>query len=160
MGEAEAEIQAGRMIFVKPVAADRKLFVGSPFRTFRDTIRAAHIPHDRPVVLSEIVDFVSEYRAFVLDGEILGLRHYKGDFRIFPDPGIIDAAIEACLPSPAAYGIDFGVTKEGRTLLVETNEAFSLGCYGLTPVLYSTLLERRWNELMCLDSDHGIRRTE
>lgn len=147
MAEAEAEIHAGRMIFVKPVAADRKLFPGTPFRVFRDTIPTAHIPQDHPVVLSEIVDFISEYRVFVLDGEIIGLRHYKGDFRIFPDLGIIDSAIAAYHSAPAAYAIDFGITKEGRTLLVETNEAFSLGCYGLTPLLYSTLLERRWEEL-------------
>ena len=147
MAEAEAEIYAGRMIFVKPIPADGKLFVGTPFRTFRDTIPTAHIPQNHPVVLAEIVDFISEYRAFVSDGEILGLRHYKGDFRIFPDPKIIDAAIAAYRPSPVAYAIDFGITKEGRTLLVETNEAFSLGCYGLTPLLYSTLLERRWEEL-------------
>jgi ATP-grasp domain, R2K clade family 2 len=147
MQEARNLVSEGRSIFVKPVPADRKLFAGIVFRQFRDTIATAHVPPDYPVVCSDVVDFVSEYRAFVLDSKVLGLRHYKGDFRVFPDPSVIDSAVASYSPSPAAYGIDFGVTSDGRTLLVETNEAYSLGCYGLTPVLYSTFLERRWAEL-------------
>jgi hypothetical protein len=147
MQQARDLVSSGRSIFVKPVPADRKLFAGIVFRQFRDMIGTAHVPPDAPVICSDVVEFVSEYRAFVLDSKILGLRHYKGEFRVFPDPGVIDAAVEAYRPSPRAYGIDFGVTVEGKTLLVETNEAYSLGCYGLTPLLYSTFLERRWTEL-------------
>ena len=147
MQEARNLVSGGQSIFVKPVPSDRKLFAGIVFRQFRDTIATAHVPPEYPVVCSEVVDFVSEYRAFVLDSEVLGLRHYKGDFRVFPAPEVIDSAVAAYSPSPAAYGIDFGVTGDGRTLLVETNEAYSLGCYGLTPILYSTFLERRWAEL-------------
>jgi hypothetical protein len=98
---------------------------------------------------SPTVEFVSEYRGFVLDGEILGIRHYEGDFRVFPDVRVIDAAVATYSPSPSAYGIDFGIASEGQTLFFETNEVYSLGCYGLTPILYSSLLERRWNELTC-----------
>ena len=147
MQEARNLVSDGRSIFVKPVPADRKLFSGIVFRQFRDTIATAHVPPEYPVVCSDVVDFVSEYRAFVLESEVLGLRHYKGDFRVFPDPAVIDSAVATYSSSPTAYGIDFGVASDGRTLLVETNEAYSLGCYGLTPVLYSTFLERRWAEL-------------
>ena len=147
MQDARNAVAEGRSIFVKPTPIDRKLFAGVVFRTFRDTIQTAHVPPDYPVVCSEVVDFVSEYRGYVLDGELLDLKHYKGDFRLFPNTAVIDAAIAAYTHAPGAYGIDFGVTREGLTLLVETNEAYSLGCYGLTPLLYSTLLERRWNEL-------------
>lgn len=147
MQQARNQVSAGSAIFVKPVPADRKLFAGAVFREFRDTISTAHVPPEYAVVCSDVVEFVSEYRAFVLDGEILDLKHYKGDFRVFPDVKVVDAAVSAYKVAPAAYGIDFGVTTDGRTLLVETNEAYSLGCYGLTPIFYSTLLERRWHEL-------------
>ena len=49
--------------------------------------------------------------------------------------------------APAAYGLDFGVTADGRTLLVEANDGFALGCYGLDPVIYAEMLEARWCEL-------------
>ncbi len=144
---ARNTIEGGSPLFVKPVPKDRKLFVGTVLRSFRDTIPTAHVPADYPVICSDVVEFISEYRAFVLDREILDLRHYKGDFRAYPDISVVESAVASYIDSPAAYGIDFGVTSDGRTLLVETNEAYSLGCYGLAPILYSTLLEKRWNEL-------------
>ncbi len=147
MQDARNAVADGRSVFVKPTPIDRKLFTGVVFHVFRDTIQTAHVLSDYPVICSDVVEFVSEYRCFVLDGEILDIRHYKGDFRVFPDVSIIDSAVAEYRHAPAAYGIDFGVTRDGRTLLVETNEAYSLGCYGLTPLLYSTLIERRWNEL-------------
>jgi hypothetical protein len=147
MQEARNQVELGQSVFVKPMPIDRKLFSGMVFRVFRDTIPTAHVPPDYPVVCSEPMEFVSEYRAFILGNEVLGIRHYKGDFRRFLDVAVVEAAVAAYRPSPSAYGIDFGVTSDGRTLLVETNEAYSLGCYGLPPLLYSTLLERRWNEL-------------
>jgi hypothetical protein len=147
MESARVSVERGEPVFVKPMPADRKLFAGLVFARFRDTIATAHVPPDYPVVCSEPVQFLSEYRAFVLDRDIIGLRHYKGDFRIFPDIRVIEAAVGAYTSSPSAYGIDFGVTLDGRTLLVEANEGHSLGCYGLTPLLYSSIIERRWNEL-------------
>jgi hypothetical protein len=49
--------------------------------------------------------------------------------------------------APAGYGVDFGVNADGKTLLVEVNEGYSLGCLGLSAVTYSHLLEARWSEL-------------
>ncbi len=37
MEEARALVNAGQPVFVKPVAADRKLFAGTVFREFKDT---------------------------------------------------------------------------------------------------------------------------
>lgn len=48
---------------------------------------------------------------------------------------------------PDAYGIDFGVTKDGRTLLIEVNDAWALGCYGLESHLYAKFLLTRWAQL-------------
>jgi hypothetical protein len=35
--------------------------------------------------------------------------------------------------------------------LIEANDGFALGCYGLDPVIYATLLEARWCELAGLE---------
>jgi hypothetical protein len=45
-----------------------------------------------------------------------------------------------------AYGIDFGITSDSRTLLVEVNPAYALGCFGLKEVPYSEMLEAWWLE--------------
>lgn len=50
--------------------------------------------------------------------------------------------------SPAAYGIDFGVTADGRTLLVAVNDAYCLDCMTLPSAEYADMLEDRCVELM------------
>ena len=49
--------------------------------------------------------------------------------------------------STAGYGVDFGVLSMGETALVEWNDGFSLGAYGLDKALYTELTVARWNEL-------------
>lgn len=39
-------------------------------------------------------------------------------------------------------------TDDGRTLLVEVNDGYALGCYGLQHNLYAKLLAARWAELV------------
>lgn len=134
-------------LFFKPLPHDTKLFNGTVARRFRDLIATAHLPAELPVLCSQVVDFVSEYRVFLLNREAIGCRHYKGDFRRYPDFRIVDAAVEKFTDCPMACAMDFGVTREGRTLLVEVNDGYSLGCYGLNEVRYAKMIEARWREL-------------
>lgn len=79
-------------LFFKPLPHDTKLFNGTVAREFRDLIATAHLSAEFPVLCSETVDLVSEYRVFILHREAIGCRHYKGSFRLFPDFGVADAA--------------------------------------------------------------------
>lgn len=132
-------------IFVKPKR--QKLFTGKFIQSTRDVIG---LGADESIECwcSEPVDFVSEWRCFVRYGEILDVRLYKGTWEILPNPGVIRSAIKAYESAPNAYGIDFGVTSDGRTLVVEVNDAFSLGSYGLAPIKYAQLLATRWYQIM------------
>lgn len=102
---------------------------------------------DYEVLCSESVDFVAEWRVFVRYGKVLDVRPYKGDWKAHYDPSIIENAIKDYVTAPHAYGIDFGVTSDGKTLLVEVNEGYALGCYDLFPHLYAKFLITRWAEL-------------
>ena len=56
--------------------------------------------------------------------QIIGVGHYNGDPFVHPDPAVVLAAVnDYRAEAPVAYGIDFGVTADGRTLLVEVNDA-------------------------------------
>jgi len=47
-----------------------------------------------------------------------------------------------------AYCIDFGVLAEGLgTVVVEVNDSFTMGSYGLLPRAYASMIEARWEEL-------------
>lgn len=106
------------------------------------------VPDDFPVLVSEYVDIVSEWRGYVIDRELKGIKHYLGDIRVFPDMKVVDKAIADFTHQPAGYSIDFGITSDGRTLLIECNDGYSLGNYGLEPNLYSLLLAKRWLQIM------------
>jgi hypothetical protein len=77
------------------------------------------------------------------------LCRYQGDVFRYPDARVIQQAIaDHSRTAPAGYGIDFGVLTDGRTVLVEVNEGYSLNPYGLESMEYAELLEARWLELM------------
>lgn len=149
MAEARQRAGNGTPIFVKPLPDRPKLFTGTLLSSFADLIPTAHIPDEEPVICADPVDFVTEYRGFVLHGDLIDLRPYRGDPLCFPDPEVIRAALAAQsrAGAPAAYALDFGVTSDGRTLVVEVNDAYAVGAYGLSPMRYARLIATRWAEL-------------
>ena len=141
-------------VHVKP-AEDHKLFTGVPVRGFRDLLRLSDVPSETPVFAQEVREFRSEWRATILRGRVLNVAHYKGEPLALPDPSVIVAAVDAFTSAPIGYGADWAVTDDGRTVLIEVNDGFSLGNYGVPGHLYTALLECRWRELNGLP-DTGV----
>jgi hypothetical protein len=106
------------------------------------------VPDTFPVLISDYMDIVSEWRGYVINGELKGIKHYLGDIRVFPDMSVVDKAINKYVTGPAGYSIDFGITADGKTILIECNRGYSLGNYGLEPTLYSLLLAKCWIEMI------------
>ena len=148
LGELRRQFETGSSepVFVKPLASAKE-FAGLVVASATDLARVPHLEDDMEIQTAEPVTFVSEWRYFVLRGAVVGTAHYKGDCFTHPDASTVREAVGAHIAAPAAYGLDFGVTADGRTLLVEANDGFALGCYGLDPVVYATMLEVRWCEL-------------
>ena len=147
MKELRAKVNAGEVIFAKPRPNRPKAFVGRLYSEFRDLIATAHISDDEPIDCSEPVEFLAEFRCFVLRGDPIGLRHYNGDPLILPDPAIVKDAVKAYADGPMGYALDFGVTSEGKTIIVEVNDGYAIGAYGLPPVSYANLIQARWDEI-------------
>ena len=132
--------------FIKPLE-NGKAFTGHVVSAFRDLIRTASLPDAFPVLAQEVVALESEWRVFVLRSEVLGVGHYYGDPLRFPDEVVIKQLLQTQQKPVAAYGLDVGVTATGQTLLIELNDGYALGHYGLPPTKYARLLEVRWDEL-------------
>ena len=49
--------------------------------------------------------------------------------------------------APNGFALDFGLTKDGRTILIEVNDGYSTGNFGLVSVDYAKLLSARWAEI-------------
>ena len=135
--------------FAKPLGRHKR-FTGHVFTSW-DDLRALRGASDATeVVCSEIVDWKSEYRVYVVRGRIVGVKHYKGDPNVPVDRQQVDDAVaqfEAAGEATAGYGIDFGVLADGRTALVEVNDGYALGSYGLDDDLYTDLIVARWCQL-------------
>lgn len=135
--------------FVKPIR--HKLFTGRLWTgSIADRLATegvAGVAQAEPVWRSEVVEFVAEFRAFVLEDRLLDVRRYRGDWSRAPDRETVSRAVMAYGSSPVAYSLDWGVTADGRTLLVEANDSFALGAYGLDSVLYARMISARWEEL-------------
>jgi hypothetical protein len=114
-----------------------------------DIAAASSLPDNHEVLVSEYVIFASEWRCFVCRGKILDLCRYQGEVFGYPDPQVVKNAVsDYSQIGPAGYGIDFGVLTNGKTVLVEVNEGYSLNPYGLESMEYAELLEARWLQLM------------
>ncbi len=135
-------------IFVKP--EDKvKAFLAEVFNSKSQVVENfGNLPLDSLVLTSEVVSLVSEWRGFVVNGNLKALQNYQGDFKRFPDSRLIEQAIADYSDAPSGYSIDFGITADGDTVLIECNDGWSLGSFGCNPTVYTELLVERWKELV------------
>jgi len=141
----EANNENIKPFFLKPVK--EKEFKGFVFSSFLDLLQVAHLKKGTEIYISECLEFKSEYRVYFLKNEIVGCKHYHGDSLIFPDRKIIEEIFKSYKEKPVSGSIDVGVTKDGKTVLVEVNDSYSLGNYGIGSILYARMIEERWREL-------------
>lgn len=141
-------------LHVKP--RDRhKLFNGTVVSRFRDLIPSSSVSDDEPVLVQDVVKFRSEWRATVLRDRIINVAHYRGDPLLFPDRRTMEAGLADFVDRPIGFSMDWGVLDDGRTALVEANDGFSLGNYGVNGADYVAMIEARWRQLMGLP-DNGV----
>lgn len=139
-------------VFIKP-RTHQKAFTGHiASGEIRDLIRTASFDNDLEIMASDPVNFVSEYRIMVHHGMMVAARHYNGDFTLMPDMSVATKAIQAFEGAPCAYSLDLGLTDDGRSLIVEINDAFSLGAYGTHAIVYASMIVDRWCEMASLTS--------
>ena len=136
--------------FIKPLDT-AKLFTGFVVRSQKDLQHIRMYPDETRVIVSEYVEFVSEYRVFVMYKRPVGIKHYKGDPFLFPPWGfdsIIKQAIEEYGDKqPAAYTIDYGFDYSGKWYLIEINDGYGFGAYGLNPTVLLSMCQARFKEL-------------
>ena len=101
---------------------------------------------------------ISGFATWVSRSKSSTIRHYRGDWSLAPSREVIESAVAAYVSAPAGYAADFAVNGKGETILVEVNDGYSLGSYGLWHDLYAQLLSARLAELVGVDDpcDFGV----
>lgn len=139
-------------VHVKPFEHNKR-FKGMVIGEFKDLIRSSALEDDFEVLVQEKVSFVSEWRGYVLRNRIVNVSHYAGDPLVFPDAGKIKEAFADFVDRPISCSMDWGITETGETLLVEVNDGYALGNYGIPGHFYTAMIESRWRELIGLDDN-------
>lgn len=139
----------GNGIFIRPLDGNRKQFNGHVVRCADDFGKTLHLPDETYVVCSDRVTIVSEYRVYVCQNQVLAMRHYTGDWNVFPSSNTILGMIDSYKSfAPVAYGLDVGVLNTHETVLIEVNDAINLGNYGLSSTQYAMMIAERWKEIV------------
>jgi len=107
------------------------------------------IEPDTLVQCQDVIDVVSEYRVYVSNKRIIGCKHYTGNCLRFPDRNIIDNCFRMVDNNITniSYTLDFGILSNGQTILIEINDAWAIGNYGLEPYTYYQFIKSRWLQI-------------
>ena len=90
-------------------------------------------------LFSEVIENIdSEWRCFVLRGELLAVHNYINSLGIYPDLEEIKRMIKA-YKGLDAYTLDVGVSIDRGTFVIEVHDFFSCGLYGFNN--YTKLLQ-------------------
>lgn len=148
--------------FVKPIRS--KAFTGKIISSISDLVGCGNYSEDYDVLVSEPLDICAEWRCFILYDEIVDVRPYgllldrnRKSYKYHYDFKVLDSMLEAFISwekRPTACSLDICVTKDGQTLLVEINDAYALGCYGLASIFYAKLISARWSELLGVKDEY------
>lgn len=149
-------VLGGERLFVKPY--EDKEFHPSVLDKDNVQLYLMHLSEDKKVFTSNPVKFESEFRVFVCEGEMIGIRETNGsksnvDWHLV-DFEFIHRAKSVVLDSPSlpkTLIMDFGLMKTDKgitTALVECNPGYAFGSYGLDKEKVIKVLFACWEEMV------------
>ncbi|MBK7362677.1 MAG: ATP-grasp domain-containing protein [Micavibrio sp.] len=99
---------------------------------------------------------LSEWRLYINNNEIIDSRNYSGDFKINPNYSLAESKILLNKAStqakinvfPCAYTMDVAILESCENFIVEYNDMWAIGNYGMPNDLYLQLLKERYFEIV------------
>jgi hypothetical protein len=136
-------------LFVK--TTEQKFVTGFVCKNFSDYVKnCSGVDHKTEIFVSEVVEFKAEFRAYIHRHQIVNALRYKGDYDVAPSKKTLEAMLYALRNTkmPIAYSIDVGILPNGETVLVECNDGFALGNYGVYARKYAEMHRDRWYQMI------------
>lgn len=149
LGDALSRGKAGERMFIKP--KEIKLFTGFVLDGFNyPSIES--LPQDTEVFVYDEFgrSILSEWRIYVHKDEIIDVRNYSGDVMTFPNFNFVSSIIHDYGENlPVSYTIDVGIlTYTQENVVIEFNDMWAIGNYGIPNDLYVKLLRSRYEQIM------------
>lgn len=103
-------------------------------------------------VYKHVVDFLSEWRAYIHNGKLVKISNYKGEPLEFPHQVTVRSYLKMYQDLPyKAFTLDFGVAEAPngsiQTYLIEGNDMWAIANYGLEPDDYYQMVKDRWLQI-------------
>lgn len=148
--------------FVKPLKS--KAFTGKIIDSISSLVGCGNQEDNYEILVSEPMNVKAEWRCFILYDEIIDVRPYgvlidssRKSYKYSYDSEVLQKMMEAFVTwdeRPAACSMDICVTDDKRTLLVECNDAYALGEYGLAGIYYAKMISARWSQLLSVEDEY------
>lgn len=136
--------RTNKPMFVKPVQT--KLFDGVLIS------KQEHLSYLKlencDILVCNQLNIVSEHRVYVHNKKAIYSCNYNGDFRINPNFNYVDKLIDAYKEQPIAYTVDVAILKDGSMTVIEFNDFWAIGSYGLYCINYAQMLLDRYFEIV------------
>jgi hypothetical protein len=152
LSEVKTRIENGETLFVKPKQI--KLFTGMIVNK-QFVFSLNPYPDDTDVIVSKPFEseIVSEWRCYVrkniIGDPIVDIRCYSGDPFVIPKKEfILELFNQNILKYPKAYTIDVAILENGENTVVEYNDMWAIGNYGIENEKYVSLLKERYFEII------------
>jgi hypothetical protein len=145
--EVREQILNGKKLFIKPTKI--KLFSGMIY----DLMTLSNLnpyPEDTDVFVIEPFKhkIISEWRCYVKGKTIIDSRNYSGDFKISPKYNWVENILKTLDNYPSTYTIDIGILENDENVVIEFNDMWAIGNYGIDNIDYYKLLRERYFEIM------------
>ena len=148
LGEAKI-LSKSKSIFIKPF--DIKLFTGFVLDQMVYS-SISDVSDDTMVMVYDIFPspIKSEWRCYIGRDRIVDIRNYSGDIFTTPDEGYLESVISSNKGGlfPTSYTIDIGILENGDNVVIEHNDMWAIGNYGIDNYEYFSLLKSRYFEIV------------
>lgn len=147
LNEARKRIEEGETLFIKPYQI--KLFTGMVYDK-RFIFCLNPYPEDTDVIISEPFEYEikSEWRCYVHMNKVVDIRNYLGDIYSIPDEKYLLDTINKNNNFPISYTIDIAILENNENVVVEFNDMWAIGNYGMDNSMYLRLLKQRYFEIV------------
>lgn len=143
--------------FIKPLQT--KLFSGMVVDSMNISILDSY-PEETKILVSLPFEskILSEWRCYVRYNKIIDARNYSGDFKIIPDFKWAEKFLDPNDTSlhefnklkfyPTSFTMDLGILENGHNVIIEYNDMWAIGNYGIDNSDYYKLLRERYFEII------------
>ena len=148
LGDAHKIIENGSKLFIKPI--EIKLFTGLVLDGMQYSC-LSNLPTETMVMAYEPFKskIISEWRLYIHNDKLIDSRNYSGEFIVSPN---YEYALTVIANNkgifPCAYTIDIAVLESGENVVVEFNDMWAIGNYGIQNYIYLRALKDRYFQII------------